>query len=74
VIASGDRGVVSTSSTTWLSWTCPPVHREIERPTFAIDNRMDFRGSTASADANRLIFRRAVNFYDGAVDQIQTIV
>jgi len=31
-------------------------HCETERPTFAIDNRMDFRGSTASADANRLIF------------------
>ena len=23
--ASGDRGVFSISSTTWLSWTCPPV-------------------------------------------------
>ncbi len=29
VTASGDRGVFSISSTTWLSWTCPPVTVEI---------------------------------------------
>jgi len=31
-------------------------YREAERPAFAIDNRVDFRGSTAAADADRLIF------------------
>ena len=31
-------------------------HREAERPTFAVDNRVDFRGPTAPADADRLIF------------------
>ncbi len=30
--------------------------REAERPTFAVDNRVDFRGPTAPADADRLIF------------------
>ena len=31
-------------------------HREVERPTSAIDDRVVFRGSTAAADADRLIF------------------
>ena len=31
-------------------------HREAQRPTFAVDNRVDLRGSTATADADRLIF------------------
>jgi len=31
-------------------------HREAEWPTFAVDGRVDLRGSTASADADRLIF------------------
>jgi len=31
-------------------------HREVERPTLAVDDRVDFRGSTAPADADRLIF------------------
>jgi hypothetical protein len=30
-------------------------YREAEWPAFAVDCRMDFRGSTASADADRLI-------------------
>ena len=31
-------------------------HGEVQRPTFAVDNRVDFRGPTAPADADRLIF------------------
>jgi hypothetical protein len=31
-------------------------YREAQRPTFAVDDGVDFRGSTASADADRLIF------------------
>ena len=31
-------------------------HSEVQRPAFAVDNRVDFRGSAASADADRLIF------------------
>lgn len=31
-------------------------HCEVEWSTFAVDNRVDFRGPTASADADRLIF------------------
>jgi hypothetical protein len=31
-------------------------HAEAQRPAFAVDNRVDFRGSTAPADADRLIF------------------
>ena len=30
-------------------------HREAQRPALAVDNRMDFCGSTAAADADRLI-------------------
>ena len=56
VTANGDRGVFSISSTAWLSWTCPPVTARAQRPTFGVDDGVDFRGSTASADADRLIF------------------
>ena len=31
-------------------------HREAEWPTFAVDDCVDFRGPTAAADADRLIF------------------
>jgi len=31
-------------------------HNEAQRPTFAVDNRVDLRGSAAPADADRLIF------------------
>ena len=31
-------------------------YREAQRPTFAVDDGVDFRGSTALADADRLIF------------------
>jgi hypothetical protein len=31
-------------------------YREAQRPTFAINDGVDFRGSTAPADADRLIF------------------
>ena len=30
-------------------------HREAQRPAFAVDNGVDFRGSAAPADADRLI-------------------
>ena len=30
--------------------------REAQRPAFAVDNRVDFRGSATTADADRLIF------------------
>ena len=31
-------------------------HHEAQRPAFAVDNRVDFRGSATPADADRLIF------------------
>jgi hypothetical protein len=31
-------------------------HNEAQRPTFAVDNRVDLYGSAAPADADRLIF------------------
>ena len=31
-------------------------HREAQRPAFAVDRRVDLRGSATSADADRLIF------------------
>jgi len=31
-------------------------HDEVQRATFAIDDRVDFRASSAPADANGLIF------------------
>ena len=31
-------------------------HREAQWPAFAVDNRVDFRGSAAPADTDRLIF------------------
>jgi hypothetical protein len=79
VTANGDRGVFSISSTTWLSWICPPVTVKRSGRPFAVDYGVDFPSSTAPADADRLIFlpilprSPAVCFHDGAVDQIQTI-
>ena len=34
----------------------PACYSEVQRPTLAVDNGMDFRGSTTPAEANRLIF------------------
>lgn len=31
-------------------------HDEVQRPAFAVDQRVDFRGPAAAADADRLIF------------------
>ena len=31
-------------------------HSEVQRPTFAVDNRVEFCGPAAAADADRLIF------------------
>jgi hypothetical protein len=31
-------------------------YREAQRPAFAVDNRVDFRGSAAPTDTDRLIF------------------
>jgi hypothetical protein len=31
-------------------------HREAQRPTFAVDNDVDFRGPTTPTDTDRLIF------------------
>src|ERR1019366_10703613 len=54
-------------------------HHETQRPAFAVDNRVDFRGSGTPADTDRLIFlpplpaRRTMSFHNGAIDQIQTV-
>ena len=56
MIASGERGVFSISSTPWLSWYLSARHYEAHQPAFAVDNGVDLRSSATVAHAVRLNF------------------
>ena len=54
--ANGGLGVSSTSPTTWLSWTWPPVTAKFSgRPLLSRTMAWILRRATAAADADRLL-------------------